>query len=94
MTTTAAKTFASLRAVPHQNVDKDGILLAVAMYRLSQTDDGKLLLAWLDQKYTRARVPADASDSALRMMEGARQVPADLENLIKRGERESRATGN
>jgi len=87
--TTASKTFASLRAVPHQQVDKDGIYLAVAMYRLAQTDEGKLLLAWLDQKYTRARVPADASDSALRMMEGSRQVPADLERLIERGGRES-----
>jgi hypothetical protein len=84
----AARTFASLRAPAQPPIDKDAVYLAVAFARLAMTEDGKLLRAWLHQKYVLARLPAEASDSALRMAEGARQVPADFEAMVKRGERE------
>lgn len=92
MSTIAARTFASLRAPAAQPIDIESTHLAVGFARLVQTPDGAALRAWLQQKYALARVPASASDSALRMIEGARQVPADFESMVKRGERESRGT--
>lgn len=89
--TRAARTFASLRTV-QQTVDKDAVLVAVSIYQALSTDHGRVLLAWLRES-AKEVLPSDASDSALRMKEGKRQLVAEIENQFRRGERESSRPG-
>ena len=86
--TRAARTWRSLRVV-EPTIDKDAVLVSVAIYRALSTQDGQVLHAWL-KELAKEVMPTDTSDSALRMKEGKRQLVAEIENQFKRGERESR----
>lgn len=87
MTERPPRTWESLREKPDNAPNDDLKETAIAMWRLSLTPDGKKLIAWLRETSTFKVLTSSCSDSALRMLEGRRQVPAEIERFIKAGER-------
>lgn len=84
-----ARKWADLRAPQYPKVDPAATDFAVAMFRLSLIPDFQNFMGWLRATSTEMTLPPTASDSALRMLEGRRQVPRDIEGLIERGRSES-----
>lgn len=79
--------WSDLRPQP-QAVDQESKDFCLAMWRLSLTAEGKMLIAWLQYTSTyRVLSPESHTDSALWALEGRRHVPADLQRYILAGER-------
>lgn len=77
--------WADLRAAPYPKVDPERAEFHAAMYRLSLNPDFQQFMRWLRLTSTEMVLSSAAPDSALRVLEGRRQVPRDIEGLIERG---------
>lgn len=88
------KTFDSLRATGHE-ASKEQQQLASIFNRIFSSNDGAVALAFLRRVTVEAVLGPDASDGALRMQEGKRQLMRTIEGLIASGGRlpESKSGG-
>lgn len=82
--TERARTFAGLRptgATPNADAD----YLALCFNRVFTSNDGQVVWNYLRKQTFDAVLGADASDGALRMKEGQRQLMQRIESLIANG---------
>lgn len=86
MSKRAARTFDSVRARKAPVIDLDEIRMNLLFHRLFTSGDGEYAIEYLRQ-LTKVAIPATASDSALWMAEGQRQLVARIEGMILDGER-------
>lgn len=81
-----ARTFDNVR-FKRPVIDLDEVRMDALFWRLFTSPDGRLALEYLRQLTKEEVVGADATDSALRMKEGQRQLVARIEGMVLSGER-------
>lgn len=81
-----ARTFDSLRAKPVPQETPEFEILKLAVRKIAATTEGQTLLTYM-RWYAGSVPPPDASDGALRELNGVRRFVAQIEAMISVGER-------